>query len=121
MGGIVADGWAEKKCGKGDTENVCGTGMKCALWVYAGDDREYCVPDAVCDTWGRWVGGDQKDMDGGAIFSLTCAADPPVEGWAKTASDAHTENTKTGGKWLPKAIEGQLTGLDDAAKNMMVV
>jgi len=60
-----------KKCNK--RGGVCGPAERCAVWIWNGDDREGCVNEYHCDTFGRLANDKTKGRRDREWFSITCS------------------------------------------------
>ena len=69
------------KCSKRGGE--CGDGEQCAIWIHNGDDREGCVTDSQCNTYGRLVNDETRGKKEREWFTITCRTDDPE--WTKKA------------------------------------
>ena len=51
------------KCRKRERKNKCPEGELCGFWLHDGDDREACVNESVCETFGRHVLPGNKEKE----------------------------------------------------------
>jgi hypothetical protein len=74
-----------KRCSKRGGE--CGAKEQCALWIHNHDDREGCVADSQCNTFGRLVNEETRGEASREWFTITCHSDNAD--WIKKAYEFH--------------------------------